>query len=350
MEVYKKTKGETCVKSIKILTKEELAKSYDLKGQIYDLISSGNNVFLDMECTAVNVEQAEVVKVIAIKKVKDKIVCFNKTYGTKKPLSKEVVDLIDITNEDIKGLNLYENCKEELYNFIGDSKVFMENFNFAYNVLKFVKPYVYNLVPITSDVNNLSVNKRFSKEIRLFQDNGLFKEETLFSEVLRRINSLYAFCVMGVDKTNCSYYHYINQNTPLHPIRFGFAFNDYLNERTKKDFCYTVSIYAPFFDEVYTTLTEQYGEENVEFLDDKVYFCKSHTFSIKSDGVVIKINFLPQFDLIEGIVPFRQRINKSKYINVLKGQNPECVLGFLMKDKNLTKESRRKLGKNELPF
>lgn len=72
MEVYKKTKGETCVKSIKILTKEELAKSYDLKGQIYDLISSGNNVFLDMECTAVNVEQAEVVKVIAIKKMKDK--------------------------------------------------------------------------------------------------------------------------------------------------------------------------------------------------------------------------------------------------------------------------------------
>jgi hypothetical protein len=75
-----KTKGETCVKSIKILTKEELAKSYDLKGQIYDLISSGNNIFLDMECTSVNVEQAEVVKIIAIKKVEDKIVCFNTTF------------------------------------------------------------------------------------------------------------------------------------------------------------------------------------------------------------------------------------------------------------------------------
>lgn len=84
MEVYKKTKGETCVKSIKILTKEELAKSYDLKGQIYDLISSGNNLFLDMECTAVNVEQAEVVKVISIKKVKDK----NLTKESKRKLGK----------------------------------------------------------------------------------------------------------------------------------------------------------------------------------------------------------------------------------------------------------------------
>ena len=72
------------MKSIKILTKEELAKSYDLKGQIYDLISSGNNLFLDMECTAVNVEQAEVVKVISIKKVKDK----NLTKESKRKLGK----------------------------------------------------------------------------------------------------------------------------------------------------------------------------------------------------------------------------------------------------------------------
>lgn len=338
------------MESIKFLTKEDLTKNYDLKDQIYDLISSENNVILDMECTSVNVEQAEVVKIIAIRKVEDKFVCFNKKYGTKKPLSKEVVDLIDITNEDIKGLHLYENCKEELYDFIGDSKVFIENFHFTYNVLKFDRPYVFNLVPIASDIDNLMIDKRFSKEIKLFQDNGLFKEEALFSEVLRRINSLYAFCVMSIDKTNCSYYHYKNQNTPLHPIRFGFDFNDYLNERTKKDFCYTVCICAPFFYEVYTTLTDLYGEENVEFLDDEVYFCKSHTFSIKSDGVVIKINFLPQFDLIEGIVPFRQRINKSKYVNVLKGQSPECILGFLMKDKKLTKELKRKLGKNELPL
>lgn len=335
---------------ISFLTKEELTKNYDLKGQIYDLISRGNDIFLDMECTSVNVEQAEVVKIIAIKKVEDKIVCFNKTYGTKKPLSKQVVAIINITNEDIKGLPLYENCKDDLYNFIGDSKVFIENFHFTNGVLKFDKPYVFNLVPIASDMNNLRVDKRFSEEIKLLQDNGLFKEEELFSEVLRRINSLYAFCVMGVDKTNCSYYHYVNQNTPLHPIKFRFDFNDYLNERTKKDFCYTVSIYAPFFDEVYTTLTELYGEDNVEFLDDKVFFCKWHTFSIKSDGVVIKINFLPQFDLVEDVVPFRQRINKSKYVNLLKGQNPECVLGFLMKDENLTKEPKRKLSKNELPF
>ena len=43
---------------------------------------------------------------------------------------------------------------------------------------------------------------------------------------------------------------------------------------------------------------------------------------------IVHFYFVIFVHLIIDIYTFRQRINKSKYINVLKGQNPECVLGF----------------------
>lgn len=189
----------------------------------------------------------------------------------------------------------------------------------------------------------------YLEEIKLLQKYNLSKEE-LYSEILRRINTLYAFGIMGIDKTNCSYFHYENKNTPLDPGIFELDFYEYLNVRIEKDFCYTVSVYASFFDEIYTALTDLYGEDGIQVLDDEVYFCQSHTFSVQSGDTIIKIKFLPQFDLLDGIVPFRNRINKSEYVNLLKGQNPECILGFLMKDKKLTREPKRALEEDELPF
>ena len=194
------------------------------------------------------------------------------------------------------------------------------------------------------------MQKRYYEEIKLLQDSNLLKAEELYSEILRSINTLYAFCVMGIDKTNCSYFHYENKNTPLNPIKFELDFNEYLEARTQKDFCYTVSVHASFFDEIYTALTDLYGEDGVEVLDNEVYFYQSYTFSVQSGDTVIKIKFLPQFDLLDGVVSFRNRINKSNYVNLLKGQNPECILGFLMKDKKLTTERKRRLKEDELPF